>query len=345
MGDAVLMTPALRALKKGFPGAEIHLVLDQELTGLFEDHPFVDRVFPLGRSGLAKMALAVSLRRSSYDAVVNFHGGPTSAWLTAATGARVRVGRDSYRFGFVYNKKVPAPEVVFDDPSAIHTVQNQASLVTALGLELHDSSLHLSVSAAAEKRLAKKLKDQGVPESGYVVFQPTASFPTKSWPVDRFLLLARELAKVTERDIVVSLPRAPRLGREHGPLGRWFRRERETPSDPTESFEGRYPLLHDLPLGELAALMKGAAVYVGNDAGPMHIAAATGTPVVGIFGSSDPKRWHPWGVAHRVLWAGLDCSPCHGKFCVNTEQFTCLTEIEVKSVLDATLELLESSPD
>ena len=96
-------------------------------------------------------------------------------------------------------------------------------------------------------------------------------------------------------------------------------------------------MLHDLPLDELAALMKGAAVYVGNDAGPMHIAAATGTPVVCIFGSSDPRRWHPWGVPHRVLWAGLDCSPCHGKFCANAEPLACLNKIEVKSVLDATL--------
>ncbi len=345
MGDAVLMTPALRALRLGCPGAEIHLVLDPELTGLFENHPFVDHVHPLARQGLAKMALATRLRRSGYDAVVNFHGGPTSAWLTAATGARIRVGRDSYRFGFVYNKRVAATEVVFDDPSAIHTVQNQVSLVTALGIEPRDLSLHLSISAAAEKRIATKLKDRGVAESGYIVFQPTASFPTKSWPADRFLALARELANVTDRDIVVSLPRAPRLGREHGPLGRWFRREREAPSDPTESFEGWYPLVHDLPLGELAALMKGAAVYVGNDAGPMHIAAATGTPVVGIFGSSDPRRWHPWGVAQRTLWAGLDCSPCHGKFCANSEQLACLNKIEVKTVLDATLELLDPSSD
>ena len=343
MGDAVLMTPALRALRQGCPDAEIHLVLDPELTGLFEDHPFVDQVLPLGRQGLAKVALAARLRRSSYDAVVNFHGGPTSAWLTAATGAQVRVGRDNYRFGFVYNRRVAAPEVVFDDPSAIHTVQNQASLVTALGLEPGDLSLHLAVSSAAEKRLAAKLKNRGVPESGYIVFQPTASFPTKSWPIDRFLALARELVNATERDIVVSLPRVPRLGREHGPLGRWFRREREAPSDPTENFEGWFPLVHGLPLDELAALMKGAAVYVGNDAGPMHIAAATGTPVVGIFGSSDPGRWHPWGVAHRVLWAGLDCSPCHGKFCANTEQLACLNKIEMKSVLDATLEQL--APD
>jgi ADP-heptose:LPS heptosyltransferase len=342
MGDAVLMTPALRALRTGFPDAEIHLVLDEELTGLFEDHPFVDRVHPMGRQGWSKASLVARLRRSGYDAVVNFHGGPTSAWLTAATGARYRIGRDSYRFGFVYNARVAAPEVVFDDPGAIHTVQNQASLVTALGIEPGDLSLHLSVSAEAQERITVKLKDRGVPNNGYIVVQPTASFPTKSWPADRFATLSRDLVRLTGRNLVVSLPRAPRLGRRHGLLGRWFRREHESPSDPTPTFESRLPLLQDLPLDELVALMKGAAVYVGNDAGPMHIAAATGTPVVVLFGSSDPKRWHPWQVPHRILWAGLDCSPCHGKFCVHEEQLACLNQIEVKSVLAATLELLDA---
>jgi len=319
MGDAVLMTPALRALRTALPRSELSLVLSEELAQLFEEHPAVDRVFALRGRAMDKLALARSLRRERFDAVINFHGGPTSAWLTAASGAPVRVGRDTYRFGFLYTVRATRPENVFSDPAALHTVHVQASLVAALGLPVGDLSLELRVPRGARERLAQKFQALGHSIENYGVLQPTASFATKEWGAERFIELVRRLREQTGLSFVVTLP-------DDSPLA--------------ATFSGELPVLTGLTAGELVALMDGARLYVGNDSGPMHVAAAVGTPVVGIFGSSDPKRWHPWRVAHRTLWAGLACSPCHGKWCANPNQLACLKEISVERVLEATHSLL-----
>ena len=341
MGDAVLMTPSLRALRQGLPEAEVHVALDQELVALFKDHPYVDQVHELRRSGLDKLRLGLHLLRTRFDAVLNFHGGPTSAWLTMATAAPVRVGRDIYRNGFAYNHRIATPEEALQNPDATHTVHNQASLATALGLKVHDFSLRLEVSDAARRRLCARTEMQQLVHSRYIVFQPTASFPSKQWPAEHFLDVARDLRKRCDHEIIFILPGARRLGRQESREEKRADSEALALSFLEDLYTSEFPVLFDLPLDELMALMCDTALYVGNDSGPMHLAAAFNKPVVGIFGSSDPKRWHPWGVPQRVIWAGLDCSPCHGKSCNNTDRFACLKAIEVKEVLKAALDLMQ----
>jgi ADP-heptose:LPS heptosyltransferase len=339
MGDVVLMTPALRALRRGLPEAELVVALDEGFAPLLENHPDVDRVLTLGSGAGSKIAFAARCRRMGFDGVLNFHGGPTSAWLTAASGASLRVGRDNYRFSTLYNLRVSSPETIFAEPEASHTVFRQASLVAALGFPVEDFSLHIPVAEEAPSRVVLQLAALEVPSSGYVVLQPTASFPSKQWPSERFLHVARELKHKARRDVVVILP-GSLLDAGRKTKGTGFR-----PGELAELFHPEFPVLSGMPLEDLVGLMASAGLYFGNDSGPMHLAAAVGTPVVGIFGSSNPRRWHPWGVAHRVLWAGLDCSPCHGKSCVNPEQFACLEKIEVQTALDAALELLgENEP-
>jgi heptosyltransferase-3 len=350
MGDAVLMTPSLRALRRGLVSAEIHVVLERPLVSLFEQHPDIDRIHVLDGGILKKMALTHRLRREGFDAVINFHGGPTSAWMTRAIGARLRVGREVYRFSNLYNVHAQPPEEVFVNVASTHTVHIQASLVAALGIKVEDLSLHLEISETARTSLFQRLENLGLARQGYVVLQPTASFVSKQWPAERFVELAREVTKRSGREVLVSLPDSPRLGRE-GPSKLWRLVRRRRPDDHStlssitdvrRKLTGELPVLSGLPLSELAALMEGASLYIGNDSGPMHVAAALGTPVVGIFGSSDLQRWHPWGVTHRTLWAGLDCSPCHGKWCANPDRHACLERTEVSTVLDASLELLKS---
>jgi ADP-heptose:LPS heptosyltransferase len=230
---------------------------------------------------------------------------------------------------------------MFHDPSATHTVHNQASLVTALGLQIDDFSLRLEVSDAARERLGTRPEMQQLADASYIVFQPTASFPSKQWPAEHFLDVARELKEGWDREVVFTLPSARRLGRQESREERRADSEALALSYLEDLYAPEFPVLFDLPLDELMALLGGAALYVGNDSGPMHLAAAFRKPVVGIFGSSNPKRWHPWGVPHRVIWAGLECSPCHGKSCANRDRFACVKAIEVKDVLNAALDLLQ----
>ncbi len=296
MGDAVLMTPALRALRRGLRDGEIHVVLERPLVSLFNEHPDIDKIHILDRGRLNKIALTHRLRREGFDAAINLHGGPTSAWMTRATGAKLRVGRDIYRLGYLYNVLVPSPEEVFANPDSVHTVHTQASLVVALGITVDDFSLHLDVSDTARTSVRRRLGELGLPHEGYVVLQPTASFISKQWPVERFLELSGKIKKHSGREMIVSLPDSPRLGRE-GPsslrrliLGRGPDDHATSSSiaDTGRKLAGILPVVASLPLNQLAALMEAASLYIGNDSGPMHIAAALGTPVVGIFGSPIP---------------------------------------------------------
>jgi ADP-heptose:LPS heptosyltransferase len=230
---------------------------------------------------------------------------------------------------------------MFHDPNATHTVHNQASLVTALGHRIDDFSLRLVVSDAARERLSARPEMQQLAPSSYIVIQPTASFPSKQWPAEHFLDVARALKEAWDHEVVFTLPGARRLGRQKSREERRADSESLVLSYLEDLYAPEFPVLFDMPLDELMALLDGAALYVGNDSGPMHLATAFGKPVVGIFGSSDPKRWHPWGVPHRVIWAGLECSPCHGKSCANRDRFACVKAIEVKEVIKASLDLLQ----
>ncbi len=354
MGDIILMVPALNALRKALPKAEIHVAIDENFAGVLDDQG-IDRIITLGNKRVDKIALAVHLYRTGYDCVINFHGGPTSAWLTAACGAPRRIGRDTYRFGFIYNCLATVPEKDFIGPDTVHTVQHQAFLASALGFPVEDFSCRLSSSAISRDLIKKRLHKMGVENNGYTLLQPTASFASKQWPADRFLKLAHELRQRTGQEVVVSLPASvpkphqqSRIMRAILPVDRLASRTvPSSPSDPdslSRLFTADFPVLTGLPLNELMALLDLARLYIGNDSGPMHIAAAMGKPVVAIFGSSNPRRWYPWDVPHRVIWAGLDCSPCHGKKCANPQQLACLKRLEVDRVLEAVLELTNAPP-
>jgi ADP-heptose:LPS heptosyltransferase len=136
------------------------------------------------------------------------------------------VGRHSYRFRFLYTDLAGPPEVLFRDPKAIHTVHNQAALVAALNLPVADFSLHLSVGEKARERLHGRLAALDLPPEGYVVLQPTASWPSKQWPQERFLEAARLLTASTGRRVVVSLPEKSPIARALAPVDRFPRRHK-----------------------------------------------------------------------------------------------------------------------
>jgi len=313
------MTPALSALKRALPDGRIDVLLEDRFAPLLDGHPAVDRVLSLGPTFGNRLSLAGRISRSRYDAVFNFHGGPTSALFTAASAARLRVGRDTYRWSFVYNLKAEPPERVFAGAAVPHTVHYQSSLVASLGIAADDFTPTLTVSAAARARAGETVRGLGLPPWGYVLMQPTASFETKRWPAERFVAVAREIEKSDSR-VLVSLP--------------------EGTDENLKGLFSRFATVSGLSLGDLVGVLSFARLYFGNDSGPMHVAAALGVPIVGIFGSSDPRRWHPWGVPYRALWAGLPCSPCHGKSCANPDSLACLRALTTTAAIDAALELL-----
>jgi ADP-heptose:LPS heptosyltransferase len=207
-----------------------------------------------------------ALRRFRPELCVNLHGGTRSAWMTALCGARWRAGFAHYPFQAVYNVRMPRAQQVLGEERVVHTAEHVASAMFYLGVP------------RAEIPRAQLFTEER-PETGtYAVIHPFASHPDKSWPVEHFAAVARRLEM---RTIVLA-----------------------GPGDDAAMFPDAQ-VYANAPLETVKGVLKGAALFVGNDSGPAHLAAAFGVPVVALFGPTEPAIWGPWRTASRVLrWPG-----------------------------------------
>jgi ADP-heptose:LPS heptosyltransferase len=206
----------------------------------------------------------VAFRRA--ELCINFHGGSRSLVLTAASRARFRAGFAHYRASSVYNVRIPTAQEILGVNRKVHTAEHLASAMFYLGA---------SRMPIPRARLSAERKRV---ERPYVVLHPFAAMPEKTWPADRFLQLARCIED------------------QHG-LEPVFV---AGPGDDTTPFSG-FRVVAGAPLREIKSLLAGASLFIGNDSGPAHMAAAFGIPVAVMFGPSDPVVWAPWQVEAEVL--------------------------------------------
>jgi heptosyltransferase-3 len=199
------------------------------------------------------------------DLVLNLHGGTRSMWMTLASGAKYRAGFGHHRYSWIYSHRIPRAQVILGEERPVHTAEHLASAMFWLGVtpaEIPRASLY------AVRRPSY------LP---YVLIHPFASAPGKVWPQDRFLTTAKELQSAGLEPMILA-----------------------GPADDASPFS-EFKVLRGAPLAEVKTLMSGAKLFIGNDSGPAHIAAAFGIPAVVLFGSSDPVTWAPWRTEARVL--------------------------------------------
>ncbi len=209
---------------------------------------------------------AGSLSRFRPRLALNMHGGATSVRLMLAAASGLRAGFGHFRFQPMYNVRIPRAQEILGVDRKVHTAEHLASAMFYLGAP------HAEIPRA---RLVAAPMSRPRP---YAVLHPFASEPAKTWPREKFLAVAQHL----EDD----------LGIEPLFVG--------GASDDLSAF-GPYTCLQGAPLEEVKSLAAGAALFVGNDSGPAHIAAAFGRPVVVLFGSSDIDNWRPWRTENSVL--------------------------------------------
>lgn len=197
---------------------------------------------------------------------LNLHGGARSMALTAASASRLRAGFAHHRYSFLYSHRIPRAQDILGEERKIHTVEHLASAMFWLGAPRRDIPR------------ARLFAAEQPPSGPYAVLHPFASTPAKTWPARRFLAVAAELKRS--------------LGLEPVFLA--------GPGDDSSVFAG-FEVWNSAPLARVKSLMAGAQLFVGNDSGPAHMAAAFGVPVVALFGDSDPLIWGPWRTPTRVL--------------------------------------------
>lgn len=215
---------------------------------------------------------ARAIRAFAPDLCLNLHGGTRSARLTLLSGARTRAGFDIFKPAWIYNAPIPTAQEVLGVARRVHTAEHQASAVFYLGVPVQE------IPRACVPALPGPSPQ--APESAYAVIHPMASAPEKTWPASSFLQLASHLAN--------------ELGLEPLFIG--------GPGDDLSAFQAFRTLL-GTPLSDLARLVRGAALFIGNDSGPAHVAASFGTPQLVFFGPSDEEIWRPWRTPHQLLKA------------------------------------------
>ena len=306
MGDCLLLTGPIRALKQEFPDFRITVLVESPFAPCFDGNPDVN-VMIAG----SKVSTGARLLTRHFHAIVNLHGGPTSLVYSCLAWGR-RVGAEHYRGAFLYQGHVPPPE------STAHTVESTMNVFRWLGVRAEQApALHYAVHSNEAARVRETLKDRR-----YVVLHPGSIMSTKRWEPRRFAEAARTLAERGFTIVVTS-----------GPGEELFA------SQVAQEIEGTVILL-GLTIPQLAELIRGAHLYIGNDSGPMHLAAAVGTPTIAVWGSSDSRRWRPWSVAHRVVQNPFECNPCPGYRCLVADSPLCIESVTVAQVNSAADELL-----
>jgi heptosyltransferase-3 len=273
IGDTVLMTPCITALKRWRPDIEVDVLLEPFCAPVLDAHPSVDAVVRVGRGLSERVRVARALRRRKYDLTVDLNGGTTAALLARASGARACVGFAGYKTAWLATCRVTSSHDVWGRTD-VHTVEHQLALVAGIGVPVEAAGpTSLAVDPAAAERVDAQLAAAGLERGGYAVLHPEASEPDKRWPADRFARLAETLAARRGLGSVIIGTDDDTVRRASGATG---------------------TAMAGLPLAETLALLEGAALFVGNDSGPAHIAAAFARPSVVIFGPSNVDLWRPW---------------------------------------------------
>ena len=319
IGDTVLSTPSLFALRRFLPDAQIDILVEDWVAPVLDDHPHVDNVVVLERSGMISRARAArQIRSTGYDVVYNLHGGTTATFLTRATGARHRVGLKSYQYAHLHNHQAPSPLVVWGQQKT-HSVEQQLALLGWTGVPVTDRPrTHLAVTRKAADAVNQRLAQAGLNDRNIALIHPAAAFVTKQWATEKFARVAESLTERGFAPVVVGAPQ-----------------DREILKSLLE--QSAVPIVSlDLSLPEVSALAARSRIFVGNDSGIAHIAAAVGTPSVVIFGSSNVAHWRPWNKsAAEVVLEEMPCQPCHGYFCEKFPQPECILRIPVERVVAA----------
>lgn len=211
------------------------------------------------------------LRSWRPELCLNLHGGTRSLALTLGSGARYRAGFAYHRYAFVYNVRIPRAQEILGVSRKVHTAEHLASAMFYLG------------AGEGEIPRAKLFGERAWADAPYAVLHPMASSAEKTWPAEGFLTVAARLREAWRLEPVFIAGAGEDL----------------------PAFGG-YRTVVGAPLGEIKSLLAGAAVFVGNDSGPAHMAAAFQVPSLVIFGDSDAEVWAPWRTVSEVLVARGD---------------------------------------
>ena len=320
IGDVLLTTPLLRVLRVNFPQARITVLVNPGTETILQNNSCVDQVSVLPRGKVfQQMKFLMFIRACGYDCVIDLSDGDRSACITAMSGAPMKVGfnYECRLRGKVYSWSLNGKY------GTMHMLDYHAQALIPLGIEPRVCAVELHVSDEESRAAEAILATHGLKGKKWVMLHPAARYWFKAWPAERFAALGDALVGEGFQVVLIGSGNEQRVADEVMQAAR----------QPFVSLVGK------TSLRELAALMKQCRLFVGNDAGPMHMAAAVDCPVLSLFGPSNPRVWGPHGKFCHSIYKGLDCRECFHPSCFRGED-SCMKLISVEEVLKKSLTLL-----
>jgi heptosyltransferase-2 len=326
VGDAVLTTPAVRAVRKNFPDAEITMLAKPWVAPIFYNNPHVDHVIYYEREGRhrrwsGKVRLVKALRKGKFDLAILFQNAFEAAILTYLAGVPNRLGYDTDNRRFLLTHSIKMTPRL----KQIHEIDYYLGILQAVGLKVGGRALTLRVTDQERNRASEILKKQHVTTRDKLVgVSPGATYGSaKRWFPERYAALCDKIHEsYGVRIIIFGGPGEEGTGC----------RVSESMRHPSVNLCGK------TTLRETAALIERCRLFVTNDSGLMHIADALSVPLVAIFGSTNPITTGPSGPRSRVVRASVSCSPCLKPECPTDHK--CMADISVDRVWAETDALL-----
>jgi heptosyltransferase-2 len=323
LGDVVMSLPAMRAIRRAFPEAQLAVFIKKELASFFDGADWPDEVIPYsiasGLSGLNdRRKIVGKIRSRHFDLAVLMPNSFESALWVAAAGIPRRAGYALDARGAMLTHKATPPRDALEG----HQVYYWLAMVReTLGIEGDADDLAISPDPAHVATMRNLLKTRRHrPEAPLIAIAPAAAYgPAKEWPAAKFAAVIDALAeKLGAESVLVGAPSERAKCEEVAAL----------------SGSGAIVAAGETSIGELIALLSICSAFVGNDSGGMHLAGAIGIPTVAIFGSTNPIRTGPAKPTSRVIWHHLECSPCLARTC-RFGHYNCLREVEPTEALEA----------
>jgi len=338
MGDVLLSTPVIRSLRKSHPHAHITMVVNKGTEEVIQHNPDINKIIALDRERLkatnlwkrlqANVEYIREVRRHRYDLVLDLTGGDRSAILSLLTKAPIRLGLEVKNPTFSINsrfKNICYTATIKPKFKTLHAIDYHLSMIEFLGLEPVKDGLEIFIPQSDKAFVENWLRQQGIGSNiSYVAIHPGARWWFKQWPLGKFAILADRIQSELGVPVVF-------IGGEKE-IDDLNKIEEHMETDAI-MVKGKFSVL------QIAALTDRAALFVGNDNGPMHIAAAVKTPVIALFGPSDPAVWGPWGDGHVVIQKEVPCCPCPHRGCKMGEK-NCMELISVEEVFEKVSEKL-----
>ena len=315
IGDVILSTPAVRALRNRFPEAEIHMLLSEYTKDLLIHNPYIDKLLLLKNDKLDK----------DYDLAFSLHPGLKQNYLTFYSGAKLRVGYTGWGGSFFLTHKLNDDR----ETRIRHEVNSALEVVSIVGAEIEDKHLDISITNDGEKYADEYFKKNHISDDDLtIIIHPGARQAYIRWKAEGFAEVSEKL--ILEREAKVILIEG--------------KNEKELVEYVSSLMKEKPLIARDMSLTQLVSLTKRGDLFIGNSTGPMHIAAALKIPVVAIFGVTHPldsyKEWGPWGEGHIIVSKELECGYCHPSDC-NT--YECMKLITAEEVFKAAVKLISEN--